>query len=169
MPPVPEIPQNRGPARIAFVGIGNTLAGDDGAGIVALERLRTALGGGHNEQLLFRILPGDLYAISEMLDSARRFVLLDAVAGDVPGELRTIRGNAPLTITASFHQTDIGTVMRTLAALQFRDPFPEWEIRGITIAPPDRLREGLSPEVAMAVDRLVGELVEEVKVAASLS
>lgn len=148
-------------ACVAFVGIGNTLAGNDGAGIVALDRLKTALVDRENRWLLFHELAGDPYAISEILDSAERFVFLDAVAGDVPGTLCTIRSNAPLVNTASFHQTDIGAVMRTLAALRWCVPFPEWEIRGIMIAAPDQLCEGLSPEIDRAVEMLVGELVVE--------
>lgn len=163
MLPLPAMPQDPDVAQIAFVGIGNTLAGDDGAGVVALERLKTALGDCDNKQLFFYTLPGDLYAISEILDAAPRFVFLDAVAGDAPGTLRIIRSNAPLTMAASFHQTDIDAVMRTLAALGLQVPFPQWEIRGITIAAPERLREGLSPEIDRAVDRLVGELVAEVR------
>lgn len=157
----PEMTKGTGVARIAFVGIGNTLAGDDGAGVVALERLRTALCGCDTAQLLFCTLPGDLYAVSEILDVAQRFIFLDAVAGDAPGSLCTISSDAPLFMAASFHQTDIGVVMHTLGALRLRVPFPKWEIRGITIAQPDRLREGLSPEIDRAVDRLVGELVAE--------
>ena len=163
MQSLPATPQGRRAARIAFVGIGNTLAGDDGAGIVALERLRTALAGSVNEQMFFCTLPGDLYAISEILDAAGRFVFLDALAGETPGELHTLRSDTPFTHAGSFHQTDIGAVMRTLCALQFRVPFPQWEIRGITIAPPERLCEGLSMEIDTAVDRLVVELVGEVR------
>jgi hydrogenase maturation protease len=159
----PIMPQHQTAAQVAFVGIGNTLAGDDGAGVIALERLRTALAGCVNEQMLFYTLPGDLYAISEILDVAERFVFLDALAGETPGELRTLRSDAPFTHAGSFHQTDIGAVMRTLAALEYRVPFPAWEIRGITIVPPERLEEGLSPEINRAVDRLVGVVVEEIR------
>lgn len=156
-------PPGRQRARVAFVGIGNTLAGDDGAGVVALERLANALSNEEKETMLFCRLAGDLYAIGDFLDTAERFVFLDAAIGDASGELRVIRNDASCAHTGSFHQTDIGAVMRALSKLEWCVPFPEWEIRGITIALPDRLCEGLSPEVDRAVDRLVGEVVGEVR------
>ena len=160
--PLPES-TGRPRAHIAFAGIGNTLAGDDGAGVAALERLADALSDDQKETVLFYRLAGDLFAVSELLDTAERFIFLDAVAGEVPGELRVLRSDTPFTHTGSFHQTDIGAVMRSLSKLEWCTPFPEWEVRGITIASPDRLCEGLSPEIDRAVDRLVAGMVGEIR------
>ena len=44
------------------------------------------------------------------------------------------------------------------------DPFPAWEVWGVTILPPSELGEGLNPEVAEGVERLcrkLDELIEE--------
>ncbi|MBN1759999.1 MAG: hydrogenase maturation protease [Chitinispirillaceae bacterium] len=146
-----------------IIGIGNTLAGDDGAGIKALERLREHFGD-HAAAfgLTFSVLCGDLYAVSDMLSPDHRFLFLDAAAGDSPGKLLTITGpHAPVN-APSLHQLDICTVMRTLERLDICRPFPEWEVRCITIDPPQRLETGLSPPVERAVSRLVAKLAREI-------
>lgn len=146
-------------ARLAVVGIGNTLAGDDGAGIRAVEMLGDRLGDA--EGILLLTLEGDLLSIADMLDSADSFIFLDAVAGTPPG--RIVRSSSACRAFApSFHQTDIGTLMARLSTLGLREPFPRWEIRGVTIDPPVILGEGLSAEVETAVARLVDDLAAEI-------
>lgn len=147
------------PRRIAIVGIGNKLAGDDGAGIIAIERLRKHMRA-HHSRVLLATLEGDLFAIEEFLPLADHFVFIDAVAGATIGEIVTLRSHAPRAMTSSFHQTDIGSTMQILCALDSVNPFPSWEIRGITIAPPDRFRLGLSGAVDTAVDRVVSGLAK---------
>ena len=146
------------------MGIGNTLAGDDGAGIRALERLREHFGDrAEHYRITFTVLGGDLYSITDLLTPDHPMLFLDAVAGERPGNLVTFSGpHFPVT-APSFHQLDIGTVMRTLERLDICRPFPYWEVRGITIAPPERLKPGLSPPVNRAVNRLVAELAEAIE------
>lgn len=147
--------------RTAVIGIGNTLAGDDGAGIAALELLKCKMD--KNPDLLFASLYGDLFSVTEFLGLADRFIFLDAVAASVPGEL-FVGVTVPLSgLSSSFHQSDIGSVMESLRRIEYIDPFPVWEIRGVTIMPPDRLHEGLSPAVEQAVGRLVDNLVAELR------
>jgi hydrogenase maturation protease len=140
---------------IAVIGVGNTVAGDDGAGLEALRRIEARHRG--NPRFLFHELHGDLYAISELLPLARRFVFLDAVCGTPPGELVVTR-EAPRAHTPSFHQADIAAVMATMERLGMTDQFPEWEIWGVAIDPPAELRIGLSPAVERGVTRLVDAL-----------
>lgn len=146
-----ELAPERPRARIAVIGIGNDLAGDDGLGIVVTERLRRHWG--ERDDVLFATLAGDPFAITELLDRAQHFVFLDAIAGDTPGELRWLK-TAPRAFTPSLHHTDIGSVMAALAALEMVEPFPEWEIAGVVIRPPEELGEGLSPVIAAAAERL---------------
>lgn len=142
-------------AAVAVVGIGNPLAGDDGAGPAVVEALRMRLD--TQPRVLLEHLDGDLFAVSELLPRARRFIFVDAVLGSPPG--RVIRRAAgPAHLAPSLHQTDIHAVMTVLAALEVVAPFPLWEVRGITIAPPRELTEGLSAPVAAAVAALVEEL-----------
>lgn len=144
-----------GRARLAILGVGNTLAGDDGAGIEAVRRLSSMLEG--RPGILLHTIEGDLFEIADLLDRAGRFVFIDAVAGERPG-MRVLFADTPRAFAPSFHQTDIATVMRGLEALRIVDPFPSWEIWGVTILPPEELGEGLSPEVDRAVDRLCADL-----------
>lgn len=139
-------------ARIAVVGIGNTLAGDDGVGVEVVRRLATSWDG--HEDVLLEVLPGDLLAVCELLGRARRFLFVDAVAGDRPGQVVT-SVTTPRAFTPSLHQTDIGAVMTTLARLGVAEPFPEWCVWGVVIDPPRELRDGLSAEVEAGAAELV--------------
>jgi hydrogenase maturation protease len=142
-------------SRIAVVGIGNDVAGDDGAGLEAIRLLEPVWQG--EECVLLVRLEGDLLAIADLLPLADEFVFVDAVAGSVPGE--TVRGvKLQRAFAPSFHQTDIATVMRSLEALRLVEPFPRWEIWGVTILPPEQLRQGLSPPVERAVRQLASAL-----------
>jgi hydrogenase maturation protease len=147
-------------ARLAVIGIGNTLAGDDGVGIVIADRLRRRWPG--SAEVLVATLPGDLFAVSDLLDRASEFLFLDAIAGDDPGEIRTVTA-ARRAFSASLHQTDIGAVMAALARLEVVEPFPDWQIWGITIDRPDELGEGLSPPVSAAAEKLEARIVAYVE------
>ena len=147
------------PYTIALVGIGNSLAGDDAAGITALEQLKLALC--NNTSLVFLTLAGDLYEISDHLHQAHHFLFIDAVTGDEPGHiLRSCR--IPRAYAPSFHQTDIGAVMASLEQLEYIQPFPTWELWGITIDPPYEIRTELSLPVVRAVTDLVEKVTQYV-------
>jgi len=140
---------------LAIVGIGNTLAGDDGVGIEVIRRLKTTWDA---EPCVFlHTLEGDHFEIADYLDKAERFIFVDAVAGERTGELVTM-GDTRRAFAPSFHQNDIAAVMHSLAALGIIDPFPSWAIWGITIHPPSELGEGLSPQVEQAVEKLCRRL-----------
>ena len=147
-------------ARVAVVGIGNTIAGDDGVGVLIAERLRERWS--NTDDVLVETLPGDLFSVSDYLDRTEAFVFIDAIAGDNPGEIRVL-DSAQRAFAASLHQTDIGTVMAALKKLGMVDPFPDWQIWGITIEPPEELGEGLSPAVAEAADELERRIIAHVE------
>jgi len=145
---------------LAIVGIGNTLAGDDGVGVEAIRRLETMQVAGQG--VFLHTLVGDHFEIADLLGQAERFIFVDAVEGERPGELvfmeSTRRAFAP-----SFHQTDVATVMHMLEAIGIINPFPSWEIWGVTIQPPSALGEGLSPAVEKAVEKLCHRLCEVIR------
>jgi hydrogenase maturation protease len=145
----------RAKAKLAVIGVGNTLAGDDGAGIHAVRRVREAWGG--DPEVFFHFLEGDLYEIGDLLDRAPRIIIVDALAGEVPG---VVVAGAPAkrAFAPSFHQADIGAVMRQLERIGGPEPFPAWEIWGVTIRPPRELGEGLSPDVEAGVVELSARL-----------
>ncbi len=142
-------------SKLAIVGIGNILAGDDGVGIRVVQNLQESIS--TNSRLVFHCLEGDLYEISDYLNQAEHFIFVDAVAGYTAGEI--IRGvDMPRALAPSFHQTDIGAVMRGLKSLNYIVPFPDWDVWGITVDPPRKICTELSPLVEYAVPLLVDSL-----------
>jgi hydrogenase maturation protease len=140
---------------LAIVGVGNTLAGDDGAGVEVIRRLEALWTG--EPDIFLHAIEGDHFEIADLLDHAERFIFVDAVAGEWPGALVRM-GDTRRAFAPSFHQTDIAAVMHTLEALGTVDPFPAWEVWGVTISPPAELGEGLSPVVEEGVKRLCRKL-----------
>jgi hydrogenase maturation protease len=144
---------------VAVVGIGNTLAGDDGLGIEVIRRLGPAWDG--HPQVLLAALEGDLMAVADLAPDAGHFLFVDAVAGDDPGQIR-VSTESCRAFAPSLHQADITTIMSTLAAIELVDPFPEWEVWGIVISPPRQLGEGLSPLIEAAVEALIPRLEQRI-------
>jgi hydrogenase maturation protease len=137
------------------VGVGNTLAGDDGVGIEVIRRLAAVWC--EEPALMLHMLEGDHFEIADLIDRAERFIFIDAVEGDQPGQLEFM-GNARRAFAPSFHQTDVAAVMHSLEAIRVVDPFPVWEILGVTILPPVELRDGLSEVVEKVVEPLCQRL-----------
>ena len=147
-------------AKIAVIGIGNTIAGDDGVGVLVAERLQRRWS--KTDEVLVAVLPGDLFAVSDYLDQTREFLFVDAIAGGELGEIQILT-SAQRAFAPSLHQTDIGTVMAALRELEMVEDFPAWQVWGITIETPEELGEGLSPEIAAAANRLEGMIIEHVE------
>lgn len=158
---VGETPEVAGRGKLAVIGVGNPLAGDDGVGVYVVERLAAVLP--EAGRLLWGTLQGDLLAVADWLPRVSHLVFVDAVAGALPGQIVTnpaaVRAWAP-----SFHQTDLASTLDVLGAMGVADPMPTWEIWGVTIEPPAELGEGLSPAVAKAVDELIEQLATRLRV-----
>lgn len=146
---------NRPAYPVAVIGIGNPLAGDDGAGPAVVEELRARLRDASG--VLLERLDGDLFAVADLLPRAQRFIFVDAVIAQPPGTIVRRAATSP-SLAPSLHQADIGAVMTALAALGVVEPFPVWEVWGIAIEAPRELGEGLSPPVAQAAEALAEEL-----------
>lgn len=80
-------------ADLLVLGLGNTLFGDDGLGIVAVERLRARYDWPENVQLVdggtlgLQLLP--------VLEAAERAILIDAIRADAePGTIVRLQGDA---------------------------------------------------------------------------
>lgn len=140
--------------RTIFAGVGNTLAGDDGVGIFMVRELKKRLP--DHESVQFVELEGDLYHIWDLLPGIDAFLFLDAVTGEKPGMVRKGR-TLPRAYTPSFHQSDLSAVILSLEKL-WDGEFPAWDLWGVSIAPPEELGEGLSPEVHQGAMKLVDEL-----------
>jgi hydrogenase maturation protease len=122
-----------------------------------VRRLRAGLG--EPEGVRLETLSGDLYAVADLLDRAERFIFVDAVVGEPPGEIVIDKRRAPsAALPASLHQADIATVLRQLEALASARPFPTWALWGVTIRMPRELGQGLSEPVERAVVELTARL-----------
>jgi hydrogenase maturation protease len=146
---------------LAVVGVGNTLAGDDGAGNLAVQRLRQRFPC-RSDVLLYN-LETDPLELWDIIPEASRFIFLDAVAGDTPGRLVTTgKDSARRAYAPSLHHMDLPTVMRHLLSLAGRDEV-QWSVWGVTVDIPRYLGEGLSPDVESAVDRIVRVLSNRIE------
>jgi hydrogenase maturation protease len=143
-------------AALGIIGIGNTLVGDDGAGIMVVHALQKLYSSRKN--IFFHELTGDFLEMADRIEDAERFIFCDAIAGDCPGELSIIRDTAACYFAPSFHQTDIASVMRSLKILSTTIAFPSWEIWGIAIEPPQYFANKLTPRISLAVDNCVAQL-----------
>jgi len=142
------------------LGIGNPLAGDDGAGPEVVRRLGETWGT-HPEVILSQ-LEGDIFGLADWVGAAERLVLVDATVGEPPG--RVVRSTACATgLAPSLHHVDVTAVMRSLETIRMADPFPAWELWGITVSLPLTLGEGLSRPVHAAVRQLADLLSERLQ------
>jgi hydrogenase maturation protease len=149
---------NRKPpkAALGIIGIGNTLVGDDGAGIMVVRALQKLYSSRKN--IFFYELTGDFLEMADRVGDAEQFIFCDAIAGGCPGEIETIRDTSARCFAPSFHQTDIASVMRSLKMLSMAATFPSWEILGIVIEPPQYFTNKLTPCISLAVDNCVAQL-----------
>lgn len=144
------------------LGLGNPLMGDDGTGLAALERL----------QELWRIPPdvdlvdGGTWGMNllPVVEDAERLLIIDAIrAGERPGEpIYLTRAEIPRLFAAKLspHQIDMREI---LALAELRGHLPRDTVAvGIQ---PERVEFGepLSPCVESNLDRLVGDVVEQLR------
>lgn len=140
-------------ARTLVLALGNDVAGDDGVGLVTARRLRC-------------LAPADVeieetgeagLALLDYMTGYEQALILDAVVShDVPegtilpfamSDLRPIRHLSP-------HYAGLPDVARIAA--QHGIPYPS-DVRalGVAIRQPETLREGLSPDIELAVPKLM--------------
>ncbi|MEN8208772.1 MAG: hydrogenase maturation protease [Candidatus Fermentibacteria bacterium] len=147
--------------QLCIIGAGNTLAGDDGAGNIVVSRLKEKYP--EKTDILLHNLETDPLELWDVLPCAKRFIFVDAVAGEPAGRLVRLRKRGMRRAWApSLHNMDIPTVIRQLCILRGKNE-PEWRIWGVTIDIPDNLREGLSSAVSDAVEKLVEILSDRIE------
>jgi hydrogenase maturation protease len=146
-----------------ILGIGNTLLGDEGAGVHALERIRTLLDDGSDVDLLdggtlcFTLLP--------TLESYRRLIVLDAAQlGAAAGAVDSFEGRAMDEFLGrprrSVHEVGLCDLM-TMA--QLSGCFPQH--RALIGVQPEFIdwSEACSPPVEASLDEVARRAVEFVR------
>ncbi|NOQ22005.1 MAG: hydrogenase maturation protease [Candidatus Aegiribacteria sp.] len=147
--------------QLGIIGVGNTLAGNDGAGNAVVNRLKEKFP--HMTDIYLHNLETDPLELWDILPSAKRFIFVDAVAGKPVGRLVEVSKRGIRRAWApSLHNMDLPTVIKQLCRLR-EDDEPEWSIWGVTIDIPDHLQEGLSAAVFEAVETLVEILSERIE------
>jgi hydrogenase maturation protease len=142
--------------RTVVIGLGSPLMGDDGLGLVALERLRDLAPAG------VELVDGGTWGMTLLptVETADRLLLLDAINADrVPGTLIELEGEAVprhFDLKFSTHDIDLRDVL-ALAELRGRTP-------GRLVAlglQPDRIEmvTALSPLIERALDDVIDRAV----------
>ena len=145
--------------RLLVLGIGNTLLGDEGVGVAVVEHLQAdprfpagvdLLDGG----------TGSLVLLEPMRESAR-MILVDATAdGQAPGSVTRLVPRFSSDFPPSLSAHDIG-LRDLLDSFYLLGETPEVVLYAISIAWPQDMRFGLSPEVAAAVPEVAGRILAE--------
>lgn len=136
--------------------------GDDGVGLVALERLRTQFASDPSLEWVDGGTGG--LALLPVLESACRVLLLDAIdTGTVPGTRIEIEGpDLPRRLTAKLspHQVDVAELL-ALSELRAREPavIVAFGVQPKSVA----LGVGLSEPVASALAGLVADAGERLR------
>lgn len=148
--------------RTLVVGVGSPLMADDGVGVVAVERLRQALG----EVDGVAFLDGGTWGMQLLpeIEEAERLLLLDAIHGGVPPGtvVRLSKEELPRLLyhKVSPHQIDLREVF---ALAELRGTFPDQAVAlGVEPAMIE-LREGLSPAVESALPKLLRAAVAQLE------
>ncbi len=150
--------------KVAVVGIGNVLMGDEGAGVHAL----TALQRGYSiaENVDVRLIDGGTMGLDLLpfIEGADRLLLIDAVnAGKKPGELIIVEDqDVPSFLSGKLSAHQIG-VPDLLFSARFLDILPR-DICLIGVQP--KMMEmdmELSPELRAAISPLVDAVIERLR------
>ena len=150
-----------GPQGITVLGVGNPIMGDDGTGLEMLAGVQAALGDVAGIELIDGGTGG--MELIPVVQDAKRLLVLDAVAGDTPGQVKVLTGDQVvrmLSLKLSPHQVGLLDVF-TAARLLGREP-EEVVIVGIVPETVD-LKLGLSAPVQTSLPDAVNKAVAQVK------
>ncbi|WP_224246307.1 hydrogenase maturation protease [Hyalangium gracile] len=138
--------------RTRVIGLGQAAAGDDQVGLAVIEHLRER-GAPDGVELLTAAEPS---ALLPLLETPAPVVLVDAVLAAPPGEVLVLepeeleqRGLS----TMSTHGLGVAQAVALARVLSPAAVSPSIRIIGVSISPPGRFQQGLSPDVAAAVPR----------------
>jgi hydrogenase maturation protease len=140
--------------RARVIGLGQAAAGDDGVGLVVLERLRER-GVPEGVEL---VRASDDTALVPLLETTVPVVLIDAVLATPPGEVMEL---APADLArhgggaVSTHGMGVPEAVELAHVLTPDAVSPSIRVVAVTIARPARYEQRLSPAVAAAVPRAV--------------
>lgn len=152
--------------RTIVIGIGNTLLGDEGVGVHALNRLRL-----ENLPKSVQLIEGGVGGIA-LLDYIKGIdlaIFIDAVAGDRPGRIHRLTERdldtkvKTLLRPMSLHDVGLAEMLK-IGKTVYSDEMPnEIVIYGIEIKEPKVYSTKLSKEVGDSMNKVVKMIAEELK------
>jgi|YelNatPaOPRAMG01_1025707.scaffolds.fasta_scaffold06508_3 hydrogenase maturation protease len=152
--------------KIAVIGIGNVLCGDEGIGIHIVNKLK------------YESLPSnvevydcdtDIFAVLEAMDGARKAIIIDAMhLGYEPGTIRKFSYEELLGISSklmnivSFHQFDLASILR-IAQLTGVYKLPdEIVVFGVEVKSCDYSTD-ISNGVRQVIPKVIDEIIKEIQ------
>ncbi|HUO52795.1 MAG TPA: HyaD/HybD family hydrogenase maturation endopeptidase [Gemmatimonadaceae bacterium] len=148
--------------RCTVIGLGSPLMGDDGVGLVALERLRREF----DLPPQVELIDGGTWGMSllPVIEDAERLLFLDAInTGAAPGTVITLRRDEIpryLAMKVSPHQVDLADV---LAVAELRGTLPK-ETIAVGLQPERvEMSVGLSPTLEHGLDGLLATAVRQLE------
>ena len=143
---------------IRVIGLGQTLAGDDGVGLLVLDELEREPPPGVE---LHRV--SDAAALVELVQGAQRVVIVDAAVGaGAPGTVRTLQAEALADgeiAPVSTHGIAVGQALELARVLAGGDLAPT-AIVAVAIEPPRGYVTELTPAVRAAIPRAVRAVLD---------
>jgi hydrogenase maturation protease len=151
-------------SRTIVLGMGNTLLGDDGVGILIARRAKALLAG--NPQVCIEETEWGGFRIIDLLSGFRRAIIVDAVktGAQSPGFIHLFE-DADLVHSVrmvSFHDVNFATAVAF--ARQMEIPMPrKISVYAIEVDETTMLREGLSSQVQAAVDTCARLIISQIR------
>ncbi len=143
-----------------IIGLGNPILGDDSAGILAVRELKEKRKSSHEKVEIKEFYVGGIRLLEELMDYEKA-VIVDAIIGDRPGNVRLIERG---TLSSKGHGSTIHDVSIS-QALDLAEKsglrLPELRIIGIEILPPTEFTENPSPEVEKGIKE-AAKMVEKI-------
>ncbi len=140
---------------VLVIGFGQPVAGDDGVGIAVVRELSQKPWA---KSVEIREMTDPLRLI-DLFDSGQRMILVDGIVGkNISGTVLSIN-SADLADgkvnPVSSHGVNVAQVIELAQVVAEDNSFPEIQIVGITIKPPVRFTDQMSPEVTAAIPKAV--------------
>ncbi|MCL2784411.1 MAG: HyaD/HybD family hydrogenase maturation endopeptidase [Propionibacteriaceae bacterium] len=145
---------------ITVMGVGNTIMGDDGIGVTLLELVEAAC-----DPPGIEFVYGGIGGMSllPVVQDADHLLILDAVAGTTPGEVRVVTGDQiPRLLSAKLSPHQVGLLDILTAARMLGHEPNEIVVVGIVPESVD-LRVGLTQVVTDALDSATRKAVEVIQ------
>jgi hydrogenase maturation protease len=152
--------------RTVVIGIGNTLLGDEGVGVHALNKLRLE---GLSEDI--QLVEGGVggIALLNYVRGADRVIFIDAVSGSQPGRAHRLTERdlntkvKTLLHPMSLHDVGLAEMIKIGQAVYPNEMPKEIIIYGIEIKEPKTYSSDLSKEVRNSMNKVVELIVKELK------